>query len=109
MKNHKKKKSKAAIKKIIATTVLAGSLLIPTPSAANSEAKRDETIQHRVKAVKEALVKKLADNQSDDGKLSYSETELTQWGNWNNWGNWGNWQNWNNWNNWANWGNWRNF
>jgi hypothetical protein len=110
--NHKNKRSKSAIKKIAATAVLAGSLLIPTPAAANvADVKpKGETIQGRVKAVREALVKKLSDSRDNEAKLSYSERELSQgWGNWGNWANWANWANWNNWNNWGNWGNWRNF
>jgi hypothetical protein len=109
--NNKNKQAKFTVKKIVATAALAGSLLISTPSAANAAEARPkgETIQHRVKAVKEALMRKLADSQHNEANLSYSETELTQWNNWRNWGNWGNWNNWNNWGNWGNWGNWRNF
>jgi hypothetical protein len=103
-------RSKSAIKKIATTAIFAGSLLVPTPSAANvAEAQpHRETIESRVKVAREALIKKLADSQENEAQLSYTEIELAQWGNWGNWGNWNNWRNWNNWNNWGNWGNWRN-
>jgi hypothetical protein len=108
MKNEKetrRKVVKSSLKAATASVILAGSLLSSNDSAA-AHADGPNGIRERVKAVKAQLEEKLA---RTNAKLSYSETELTQWGNWGNWGNWNNWVNWNNWNNWRNWGNWGNW
>jgi hypothetical protein len=108
-KKKNRKESKASIKRI-AAAALAGGLLISTPSASLADVKsKGGPIQDRVKMVRNALEKKMTGDQGVQNKLSYSETELAQWGNWGNWNNWYNWYNWNNWNNWGNWGNWGNF
>ncbi|MDQ3802660.1 MAG: hypothetical protein M3416_02235 [Acidobacteriota bacterium] len=105
----KKKERKSSVRALARTALLAGGLLVPTPSAArplDEVHSEDKSIEQRVKIVGEALKKKLSVEENYDEKLSYSEVELAQWG---NWGNWGNWNNWNNWRNWGNWGNWRNY
>lgn len=101
----------SSLKKAINALLLAAGLLVSSPSAAKSSAPRKQggDIEQRVKSVRAALQKKLADSQDNGNKLSYSEMEMTQWGNWGNWNNWNNWRNWGNWNNWNNWGNWRNY
>lgn len=106
----KKKSLKSSLKGLTTAALLAGGILISTPSTVKAEDSQAEvpSIQSRVKMVREALQKKLAASEQTDDKLSYSEKELTQWGNWGNWGNWNNWRNWGNWNNWKNWGNWGN-
>lgn len=107
-KTRPRKGSKSALRKITATAVFAGSLLVPTPSIASIEAEpKGESIYDRVQVVRDALAKTVAD--SDAGGSSSPEIDLAQWNNWGNWGNWGNWANWNNWNNWGNWGNWGNW
>jgi hypothetical protein len=110
-KNDKKegsKKLKSSLKAASASALLAGALLVSSPGSAAGDGDRAATIRERVKTVKAQLQKKVAGETSANPKLSYSETELAQWGNWGNWANWNNWRNWNNWNNWANWGNWHN-
>ena len=102
----KKKTLKSSLKAVTTAALLAGGFLTATPSPAEAKTKAGN-IQERVRMVRSALQQKLDADQADN-KLSYSEIELTQWGNWPNWGNWANWQNWNNWNNWRNWGNWGN-
>jgi hypothetical protein len=101
------KAHKSSLKAAAASAILAGNLLFSAPSSASATEKRVGTIRERVKAVRTILQEKLAADAAS--KLSYSEIELTQWGNWGNWGNWNNWVNWNNWNNWRNWGNWGNW
>ena len=110
-KKHSKKKTlKSSLKAASAAALLAGTLLVSTPSAAGAtDANNPANIRERVKTVRAQLQKKLSANASTDNKLSYSENELAQWGNWGNWGNWNNWANWNNWNNWRNWANWGNW
>ena len=106
------KAQNSSLKAVAASAILAGSLLVTPPASAGAaDNTRTGTIRERVKAVKTLLKEKLADADAAS-KLSYSELELSQWGNWGNWGNWVNWndwRNWNNWNNWQNWGNWGNW
>lgn len=109
VKKRSRKNLKSSLKAATASAVLAGSLLVSTPSTAAARVnERAGSIQERVNAVRTLLELKLAADDSAASKLSYSEMELTQWGNWGNWGNWNNWKNWNNWNNWGNWANWGN-
>jgi hypothetical protein len=107
-KDLKKKDLKSSVKALTSAVALAGSLLLSTPAKAEASEKSAEllTLKKRVQVVNEALSQKLGEG----GQLSfsYSEGEVTQWGNWANWGNWNNWRNWNNWSNWGNWGNWGN-
>ena len=115
MKNSRRRISRETLeslfKRVSKAAVLAGGLLLSTPTGANPvEVKPARgTIEHRVKSVRAGLQRKLAEAHPAGDKLSYAERELAQWGNWGNWGNWNNWRNWNNWNNWGNWGNWRNY
>lgn len=110
-KENKKIRAKVTLKRVITATVLAGGLLTPMPSDGKTADVKfeSESIQSRVKRVRETLVRKITANENVADKLSYSEIELAQWGNWGNWNNWNNWRNWANWNNWNNWGNWRNY
>ena len=97
------------IKNFVRATFLTGGLLLSQPVTQASESpKPQDSIRDRVELVRKALKQKVASNQISPNSLSFSEKELTQWGNWGNWGNWANWNNWNNWRNWANWGNWGN-
>lgn len=110
VRNQKKKTLKSSIKAVTTAAMLAGGMLIgATPAAKATDVSPEVDIQTRVKTVRAALKKKIADNDFGEKELSYSEMELAQrWGNWGNWANWANWNNWRNWNNWANWGNWGN-
>lgn len=102
------KSTNSSLKAATASAILAGSFLVGAAPVNATDTKRVGTIRERVRAARTVLQEKLAADDSAFSKLSYSEIELTQWGNWGNWGNWNNWRNWNNWNNWANWGNWGN-
>lgn len=101
------------LKKVLSSTLLAGTLLSSSTQALGKEETTRLTIDQRVERVREMIGNRLADNPGNlDGllsKMSYEESELLQWGNWGNWANWNNWGNWNNWNNWGNWGNWANW
>ena len=101
------------LKKVLSSTLLAGTLLASSTQALGKEEAPRLTISQRVERVREAISHRLTENQvnPDDllSKLSYEESELLQWGNWGNWANWNNWGNWANWNNWGNWGNWLNW
>ncbi|HWW75712.1 MAG TPA: hypothetical protein VNZ44_09965 [Pyrinomonadaceae bacterium] len=99
------------LKALARAAALAGGLLVSAHLGARpaDAAPKERSIKDRVGAVRAALKEKLADGADSASKLSYSETELAQWGNWGNWGNWNNWNNWRNWANWANWGNWGNW
>jgi hypothetical protein len=101
------------LKKALSSTLLAGAILVPVTQATGKDKPLDLTINQRITRIREAINNRVAQNNTnlDEilSKVSYEESEVTQWGNWRNWGNWANWANWNNWNNWGNWLNWGNF
>jgi hypothetical protein len=84
------------IKRLVTTTVLAGSLL----GTGTMQAAVPSSIASRAGAVRDALAERLSECRSESspyaiGKaLPYAETQLAQWVNyWSNWTNWGNWLN----------------